>query len=127
MLIADTLSWCIPNKRGEVIMKEKDEHNHEHASICGCEDSSCSRTPWISRVFDILGVIFIAAGIVMLISSIFTETTAIFMVFFISLFGTGFLYSAIAELLRSNAEIAYATRVMLAIKRHEHEKYHSKE
>ena len=61
-----------------------------------------------------------------LISALFTETTAIFMVFFISLFGTGFLYSAIAELLRSNAEIAFNTSAMLAIKRHEHEIHHNK-
>lgn len=109
-------------------MKEKQEHIREVTSVCGCNDSdSCCRAPWIARVFDILGVIFIAAGIVMLISSLFTETTAIFMVFFISLFGTGFIYSAIAELLRSNAVIAFNTSAMLAIKRHEHEKFHTKE
>ena len=118
------------NNKGEVIMNEKAEkmpERHRHPS-CGCTDYECGcKTPWISRVFDILGVIFIAAGIVMLISSLFTETTALFMVFFVSLFGTGFIYSAIAELLRSNAEAAYNTRAMLAIKRHEHEKYHTKE
>lgn len=115
------------NNTGEVIMNEKIEKmpEHHHPS-CGCNDvcSTC-KIPWISRVFDILGVIFIASGIVMLVSSLFSDTTALFMVFFISLFGTGFIYSAIAELLRSNAEIAYNTRAMLAIKRHEHEKYHN--
>ena len=93
-----------------------------------CENNCCTgNAPWISRVFDILGVIFIAAGIVMLVSSLFTDTTAIFVVFFVSLFGTGFIYSAIAELLRTNAEIAFNTRAMLAIKRHEHENFHVKE
>ncbi|MBQ7396555.1 MAG: SdpI family protein [Lentisphaeria bacterium] len=108
-------------------MKEKSQHIKELDPASGecCNTQHCCRTPWISKVFDILGVIFIASGIVMLVSSIFTETTALFMVFFISLFGTGFIYSAIAELLRSNAEIAFNTRAMLAIKRHEHEKYHS--
>ena len=109
-------------------MKEKQEHIREMTSVCECGNkTSCCRAPWIARVFDILGVIFIASGIVMLISSLFTETTAIFMVFFISLFGTGFIYSAIAELLRSNAEIAFNTSAMLAIKRHEHEKFHTKD
>ena len=109
-------------------MKEKSQHIKEFEPVCTCTDTgSRCRTPWISKVFDILGVIFIASGIVMLVSSLFTETTAIFMVFFISLFGTGFLYSAIAELLRSNAAIAYNTSAMLAIKRHEHEKYHTTE
>ena len=107
-------------------MNEKHAHDREQQSICGCENSNRCKIPWISRVFDILGVIFIAAGIVTLISALFTETTAIFMVFFISLFGTGFLYSAIAELLRSNAEIAFNTSAMLAIKRHEHEIHHNK-
>ena len=108
-------------------MKEKSQHIKELDPVSGecCNTQHCCSTPWISKVFDILGVIFIASGIVMLVSSIFTETTALFMVFFISLFGTGFIYSAIAELLRSNAEIAFNTRAMLAIKRHEHEKYHS--
>ena len=109
-------------------MKEKSQHIKELEPVCRCQDTErCCRAPWISKVFDILGVIFIAAGIVMLVSSLFTDTTAIFMVFFISLFGTGFLYSAIAELLRSNAEIAFNTSAMLAIKRHEHEKFHNSE
>ena len=110
-------------------MKEKHEHIKEMTSAaCPCDSKTeFCRAPWIARVFDILGVIFIASGIVMLISSLFTETTGIFMVFFVSLFGTGFIYSAIAELLRSNAVIAYNTSAMLAIKRHEHEKYHTKE
>ena len=128
MLILDKMHLSGNNHRGEVIMKEKHEHIREMTSVCQCDDNNtCCSAPWIARVFDILGVIFIAAGIVMLISSLFTETTAIFMVFFISLFGTGFIYSAIAELLRSNAEIAFNTRAMLAIKRHEHEKFHTKE
>lgn len=109
-------------------MKEKNRPIQEFNSVCQCTDTErACRIPWISKVFDILGVIFIASGIVMLISSMFTETTAIFMVFFVSLFGTGFLYSAIAELLRSNAVIAHNTSAMLAIKRHEHEKYHNTE
>ena len=126
------LIWGTPprNNKGEVIMSEKSEKMQElhHHPSCSCTDTGCScKTPWISRVFDILGVIFIASGIVMLVSSLFTETTALFMVFFVSLFGTGFIYSAIAELLRSNAEAAYNTRAMLAIKRHEHEKFHTRQ
>ena len=117
------------NNKGEVILNEKIEKmtEHHHPS-CGCSNNySGCKIPWISRVFDILGVIFIASGIVMLVSSLFSDTTALFMVFFLSLFGTGFIYSAIAELLRSNAEIACNTRAMLEIKRHEHEKYHTQD
>ena len=98
-----------------------EEKHHIHPEDCQC--SNCHyQTPWISRVFDVLGVIFVAAGIVMLLMAIFSETTEIFSLALISVFASGFAYTAIAEVIRATSETAYNTRELLKIKVHEHNK-----
>ena len=84
-------------------------------NVNNCHHCNGYRSPWISRVFDVLGVIFIGLGIVMLLMTIFSETTEIFALTLISVFGSGFAYTAIAEILRSMAETAYNTREILKL------------
>ena len=83
--------------------------------VNNCHHCNEYRSPWISRVFDVLGVIFIGMGIVMLLMTIFSKTTEIFALAVISVFGSGFAYAAIAEILRSMAETAYNTREVLKL------------
>lgn len=102
----------------------------ERQEICRSSLSfweSGNRAPWISRVFDALGLVFISVSIVLLIVAFAVEETRFYMVLFISLLGSGLLYAAIGELLRSTAETAVNTAQLLRLKELELNNCHKKE
>ncbi len=77
------------------------------------------RPSWVARLFDYLGAIFIAMSIILLVKALFTEELRFYLVLTLTVFGTGLVYTAAAEIIRSVGESAYNTRMLLAIKRRE--------
>jgi hypothetical protein len=85
-------------------------------------DSCQFTTPWISRVFDTIGLISIATVIVVFFYS-FTNLENNWQPFlFISLLFSGFIYVAVAVILRAVCESAFNTKKLLMIKQIEHYK-----
>ena len=72
--------------------------------------------PWISRVFDAMGLVFIATGIVLFFISWMTEETKFYIALCVSFVVSGLLYTAAGELLRSSAESARNTAKLVALK-----------
>ena len=98
------------------------EHKHDHAKEGSC--NACSVTiyqrslpaPWIARVFDAMGVVFIAMAIVLFAISWMTAETKFYIALCISFFVSGLLYTAVGEILRSCAETARNTAKLVELK-----------
>ena len=98
------------------------EHKHDHANAESC--SACAVTiyqrplpaPWVARVFDAMGVVFIAVAIVLFAVSWLTDETKFYIALCISFFVSGLLYTAAGEILRSCAETARNTAKLVELK-----------
>lgn len=102
-------------------MSTQEHHEKQHP------ENSCSISgiaiwhrrfpvPWISRVFDAMGLVFIAVAIVLFFISWMTDETKFYIALCVSFFISGLLYTAIGELLRSSAETAGNTAKLLDLK-----------
>ena len=99
-----------------------EDHIKSSNSQCNTLFSCRFTPPWISKVFDVLGLVSIATGIVAFFYS-FTDLENGWQPFlFISLLFSGFIYVAIAVILRAVCESAFNTRELMRIKQIEHYK-----
>ena len=102
-------------------MSNQEHHDKHHPDNC-CTISEVAiwhkhlPAPWISRVFDAMGLVFIAVAIVLFFISWLTEETKFYIALCVSFFISGLLYTAAGELLRSSAETARNTAKLLDIK-----------
>ena len=90
-----------------------------HPESCAISEVAIWRylpAPWISRVFDAMGLVFIATGIVLFFISWMTEETKFYIALCVSFVISGLLYTAAGELLRSSAESARNTAKLVALK-----------
>ena len=78
--------------------------------------------PWISRVFDAIGLVSIATGIVTFCYQIINIQTNWEPNLFIWLLFSGFVYVAIAVILRAVSESAFNTQMLVKIKLNELDK-----
>ena len=99
------------------------EHQHEkqhHNNNCTISEVAIWHrhfpAPWISRVFDAMGLVFIAVAIVLFFIAWMTEETKFYIALCVSFFISGLLYTAAGELLRSSAETARNTAKLLDLK-----------
>ena len=72
--------------------------------------------PWISRVFDAMGLVFIAVAIVLFFISWMTSETKFYIALCVSFFISGLLYTAAGVLLRCTAETALNTAKLVELK-----------
>lgn len=73
-------------------------------------------SPWISRVFDAMGLVFIAVAIVLFFISWMTAETKFYIALCVSFFISGLLYTAAGELLRATAQTAACTAKLVELK-----------
>ena len=97
---------------------QKSHHGIENdCQVCGITVWNRSYpAPWISRVFDAMGLVFIAVAFVMFFISWMTDETKSYIALCVSFFISGLLYTAVGELLRSNAETARNTAKLVELK-----------
>jgi len=84
--------------------------------ICGVSDGTSRPVPWISRVFDAMGLVFIAVAIVLFLAAWFAAETKFYIALFVSLLISGLLYTAVGEILRSCAATAANTAKLIQLK-----------
>ena len=95
-------------------MSTHEHHEKAHQENC-CSVSEIAiwqkRPPssWISRVFDAMGLVFIAVAIVLFFVSWLTAETKFYIALCVSFFISGLLYTAAGEVLRSTAATAQNT------------------
>ena len=97
-------------------MSSENKHVVEEVCVCGVSGGPSRPAPWISRVFDAMGLVFIAAAIVLFLAAWFTAETKFYIALFMSLLISGLLYTAIGEILRSCAETAANTAKLVQLK-----------
>ena len=112
--------------RGEDIMKKENtavpHHDHpegkkENCSLCEISVwQQNSRSSWISRVFDAMGMVFLAVAIVLFFAAWMSEETKFYIALCVSFFISGLLYTAAGEVLRSTAETARNTSKLVQLK-----------
>ncbi|MBQ9500772.1 MAG: hypothetical protein IJU70_01320 [Lentisphaeria bacterium] len=88
----------------------------ETIRVCGITEGQPARAPWISRVFDAMGLVFIAVAIVLFLVSWFAAETKFYIALFVSLLISGLLYTAVGEILRSCAATAANTAKLVQLK-----------
>lgn len=88
----------------------------ETIRVCGITEGRRDLPSWISRVFDAMGLVFIAVAIVLFLISWFTAETKFYIALFVSLLISGLLYTAVGEILRSCAATAANTAKLVQLK-----------
>ena len=102
-------------------MSNQDHHEKPHKENC-CTLSEVAifrrrcPAPWISRVFDAMGLVFIAVAIVLFFISWLSAETKFYIALCVSFFISGLLYTAAGDLLRSTAETARNTAKLVDLK-----------
>ena len=97
-------------------MSSENNHVVKEVCVCGVSGGPSRPVPWISRVFDAMGLVFIAAAIVLFLAAWFTAETKFYIARVMSLLISGLLYTAIGEILRSCAETAANTAKLVQLK-----------
>ena len=102
-------------------MSNQEHHEKPHKENC-CTLSEVAifqrrcPAPWISRVFDAMGLVFIAVAIVLFFISWMTAETKFYIALCVSFFISGLLYTAAGELLRATAQTAACTAKLVELK-----------
>ncbi len=93
------------------------EGKKENCSLCEISVwQQNSRSSWISRVFDAMGMVFLAVAIVLFFAAWMSEETKFYIALCVSFFISGLLYTAAGEVLRSTAETARNTSKLVQLK-----------